>query len=267
MKRIHLFEFGDQPWLPVSLRDAETNFLRFALRAGPHVPVLADILSEVMRRTRVYRIVDLCTGASGPIVPIVNELLARGLPVTAELTDLYPNEPGLAAAAAEGGGRITYSSKPTDATAVDPQRVGVRTLFNGFHHFRPPEARRILDSAVQARAPIAVFELVGRYPAALKGACTVGFKIPLLAPQLRPFSWRTLAWTYLIPALPWVIFWDALVSCLRVYSQAELGELTRSLSNSSYRWHIGTVHLESSQQQALYLWGAPEELLQDGKPA
>ena len=113
----------------------------------------------------------------------------------------------------------------------------------------------------------AVFELVGRYPAALKGACTVGFKIPLLAPQLRPFSWRTLAWTYVIPALPWVIFWDALVSCLRVYSQAELAELTRSLRDSGYRWHIGTVHLGSSQQQALYLWGAPEELLQDGEPA
>jgi hypothetical protein len=34
MPRIHLFEIEDQPWCPAVMRDAGTDFLQFALKAG-----------------------------------------------------------------------------------------------------------------------------------------------------------------------------------------------------------------------------------------
>ena len=45
-----------------------------------------------------------------------------------------------------------------DATHVPRELAGLRTLFNGFHHFRPLDATAILADAVRARQPIAIFE-------------------------------------------------------------------------------------------------------------
>lgn len=64
------------------------------------------------------------------------------------------------------------------------------------------------------------------------------------------------------PGLQAVIFWDSLVSCLRVYSEAELAELVRSLAAPDYRFHIGSIPIADGPLVATYLWGAPEELLQ-----
>ena len=53
MARSHLFEFGDQPWLPVFLRDGMTDYLRFAMRVTGHdklvmAPILAALRVEAV---------------------------------------------------------------------------------------------------------------------------------------------------------------------------------------------------------------------------
>jgi hypothetical protein len=55
-----------------------------------------------------------------------------------------------------------------------------------------------------------------------------------------------------------IVAWDGLVSCLRVYSRAELEELVRSLAaGSSYRWDIGRIALGPPGVHASYLVGVP----------
>ena len=77
----------------------------------------------------------------------------------------------------------------------------------------------------------------------------------LLTPFVRPFSWARLLFTYVIPiAVPLIVF-DGIVSCLRSYTVAELGELTRGLETDGYRFHIGT--LKSRGQRLTYLLGTP----------
>jgi len=39
--------------------------------------------------------------------------------------------------------------------------------------------------------------------------------------------------------IPFVLFFDGLISCLRSYSIAELKEMTSGLEGSGYRWEIG----------------------------
>ena len=89
--------------------------------------------------------------------------------ISAVCTDLFPNRPALARVAAGSGGRIGFRTEPVDATAVPRDLRGLRTLFNAFHHFRPPAARRILEDAVDAAQPIAVVEIVGRQAHAVPG--------------------------------------------------------------------------------------------------
>jgi hypothetical protein len=79
----------------------------------------------------------------------------------------------------------------------------------------------------------------------------------LLAPFIRPFRWSRLLWTYLVPALPLVLLFDVIVSCLRVYSGPELRDLTAGLDR--YRWDIGTVRGKWMPIPISYLIGVPAE--------
>src|SRR5262245_43197230 len=224
MPRLHLFEFGDMPWLPRALRDGFTGYLealvtRFAF-FKPIVPKLNDLLA----RTGQHRIVDLAAGAGGPLVSIRSALEgAGGAPIEVLLTDRFPNLEAFRRAAEHTGGAISFSSEPVDALAVARELTGVRTLFNAFHHFRPDGARGILRDAALQGQPIAIFESTERSALAV---LTLMFFSPLqvllVTPSIRPLRASQVVFTYLLPVLPLIITWDAVISCLRSYSPEEL---------------------------------------------
>ncbi len=256
MGRVHLFELEDQPWFPAVIRDAATAYLDVAGRVTGQTRKLLPKLREALDRSGERRIVDLCTGSGGPATLLVGALADDGVEVTAELTDLYPNRPALDRAVAAGGGRIRYRAEPTDATAVPAELSGVRTIFNALHHLRPPVARAVLANAARDRRAIAVFELVGRTPPMLLGMLLAPIFTLLLIPLARPVKASWLVFTYLIPIVPLVVLWDGIVSCLRVYSPAELERLVAEIDAPGYRWDIGHVPLGPGAR-ATYLVGTP----------
>jgi hypothetical protein len=50
--------------------------------------------------------------------------------------------------------------------------------------------------------------------------------------------WR-LAWTWIVPVIPSVLFIDGVISCLRAYSQDELRALVSQVKADDYEWQIG----------------------------
>jgi hypothetical protein len=70
---------------------------------------------------------------------------------------------------------------------------------------------------------------------------------------VRPRSLGAWLFTYAIPILPLVIWWDGLVSCLRAYRPAELEALADGLDG--YRWEAGELRLRG--QVVTYLTGYP----------
>ena len=74
--------------------------------------------------------------------------------------------------------------------------------------FEPATAKRILADAVAARAPIAVFEFVGRNVPMLFGIGFAWLAVLLVMPSVRPLDLRFLVLTYLVPVLPLVVTWD-----------------------------------------------------------
>ncbi len=258
MARIHLFELEDQRWFPALLRDAVTAYLEFWAHTSGHAARIAPTIAAALDRAGVGRIVDLGSGGAGPVCGIVTELAREGRDVHALLTDLYPNVASLTRACARSGGRITYRVEPVDAAHVPADARGLRTMFNAFHHLPPDAARKVLADAVEARQPIAIVEVVGRHPALLLSMLIAPLLVALTVPFLRPLRWAWLPLTYLVPVLPLFVAWDGFVSCLRVYSPAELEELTRSLgAGSSYRWDIGRIALGPPGVHASYLVGTP----------
>jgi hypothetical protein len=257
MRRKHFFEWEDQKWFPHLLRGYMTDFLNFTmnLTSWPFEGVIRK-LQQTLERAGTRHIIDLCSGSGGPIPIFVRRIREQGLEVKATLTDYYPNIGKFEQINRENPG-ISYLAESVDASAVPSRLHGLRTIFNGFHHLEPFRARNVLQDAMQAKQPIAIFEFMDRTPAAFFSLAFMIATIPVLTPFMRPFQLSRLILTYPIPAIPFFCFWDGLVSCFRIYSEDELRELVSDLNDPDYAWEIGKVPLNGGAGAATYITGLP----------
>lgn len=262
VKRIHFFEIEDQSWCPAPIRDGATDYLQFVENtARPYRPVAARLAAAIrassQTETGPYQVVDLCSGAGGPwpsLLPLVSSQLDRPLAVC--LTDLYPNMAAWERLREQTGGQLDGRNTPVNAGRVPGDLPGFRTLFSGFHHFKPADARRILVDAVEHHQGIAIFEVTERKLPTLLGMLFVPLFIWLVTPFLRPFRWSRLLFTYLLPGIPLIGLFDGFISCLRTYTPAELKEIACALDE--YQWDIGQESGAGFPAPVTYAIGFPK---------
>ena len=235
MRRLHLFEFNDQPWFPQVLRDGETAYLAAAYRLAPLARLWAEKIVAALHPGDRMEILDLCSGAGGPVPAVIDELERLGCKASVTLTDLYPNTQTAAHL------RMAWLSKPVDATCVPPELPGTRTMFTAFHHFRLEAARAILGDAFRRRRSICIFEAGSGGLTGVATMLLVPLNVLAMMPFARPFRWTNLLFTYLIPLLPLILFWDGVVSMLRMYSPEQMQELTQDLQAPDYDWAAGRI--------------------------
>ena len=261
MGRMHLFELEDQPWFPRLIRAYMQDHLRFMGDwSGPAYQGFVEKLKAALERVGQREILDLCSGGGGPVKIILQKLQVQGVAATARLTDLYPNTEAYEQLERESDGAIQGHSSPVNATNVPPELNGFRLMANGFHHFRPEDARMVLADAVTKQRSIAVIEMVSRSALAFVSV-GIGFLAVFIAtPFVKPFRLSRLFFTYVLPVIPLCVLWDGLVSCLRVYSPDELRTLVSRLGPTEYDWDIG--RLRTGPGAATYLIGTPR--LSDG---
>lgn len=255
MRRFQLLELEDQPWFPRSIRDLATDYLQFVQTALRFDEAMTPLVKRLMEETGTTRIVDLCSGGSGPLLLLARDLAAAGVPVRVTMTDLYPNVPAFEEIAARSDGRIGFEATPIDARQVPPALAGLRTLFNGFHHFKPDDARDVLHAAAAARQPIAIFEVSERRWSTLIAILLTPLFVWIATPFMRPFRWRRLFWTYLLPMVPFTCLWDGVVSQLRAYTLDELRALCEG--SAPMRWQLGHVPITGGRGRLTYLIGCP----------
>lgn len=239
MKRRHLFEFNEAAWVPQRIKALVTDYLRTVIEwAEPFSPQLPLMAQSLRRAGEDTSVVDLCSGGGGPwrhLSPQLDRMVKREVPVT--LTDKYPDR--RAAALPRTPAAVSWHSEPVDATDVPESLRGMRTLFNGFHHFKPVTATRILSSAVENNESIVVMEMLRRSYLSLLWLLFTPVLVWLVTPWIRPFSWSRLALTYVLPVAPLVIFWDTFVSILRCYTPRELQHMGQVAAGDRYEWFSG----------------------------
>jgi len=255
--RLHLFELEDQSWFPVVVRDLATDYLHFVENTFElHRPVV-PLLGTALRESRTNHVLDLCSGGAGPVPALQKALSADGLAIRFTLTDRFPNVPAFERAAGQSPGAIDFVADPVDARAVG-SLAGFRTLFNSFHHFRPADAIAVLRDAACRRQPIGIFEVPDRRLRVLLPLLFLTPFIVLLAtPFIRPFRWRRLLWTYLVPLVPLTCWWDGVVSTFRAYTPTELEQLAASAGAEGYQWRAGRVPIGSVPGRLTFLIGYP----------
>lgn len=263
IRRVHLFEFTDQSWYPSLFRRIQTDYLEFVTTRGAGHQNLVPLFARALQHAGTNEILDLCSGTAGPWKRLHNQLAQAGLPVNVTLTDKYPNPEVIQKWAAYSKDGITYLPESVDALRVPSHLPGMRTIFEGFHHFKPDQVRCILQDAVDKRLAIGIFEasLVppqGPLIFMLSPLMTILGYI-FATPFILPHTLSRFVWTYLLPIVPLATCWDGLVSFLRVYSPKDLKQLTGMLHQEDYRWEIGQTSTGTPLFAFTYLVGYPQK--------
>ncbi len=261
MGRIHLFEFTDLAWYPQTFRQMQTDYLQFAASMGAGHKNLVPLFQKALGHAGTLEIVDLCSGGTGPWIRLREQLRQAGLPVTVRLTDKYPHPEAIQAWRIDDRLGIEYLAEPVDAMQVHEHLKGMRTMFEGFHHFKPEQAQAILRDAAEKKAAIGVFEASFKAPfgiVLLVMSPLITFLTYLLVtPFLKPRTWQRFFWTYLVPIVPIATCWDGIISMLRGYSPKAMNELTSEIHVKGYTWEAGYASTGTPLFEFTYLIGFP----------
>jgi len=257
LRRFHLFEIEDQPWCPDFYRNYLVDYLRYASEALGLMKPVVPVLERLLRNSGSARIVDLGSGGGGGLPSVARELGKRVPGLSIVLTDLYPNRQALSGIVNEMPEMFRWEARSIDARAAPADLQGLRTLFLAFHHFRPAEAQSILQSAVDSGAAIAVFEPLERDLLTFVKIALSPFAALLLTPFIRPYRLGRLVWTYLIPAVPFGVTFDGLVSVLRTYRPHEMRSMIEMVEgHDRYDWEIGSAR--AGLAVITFLTGSPK---------
>jgi hypothetical protein len=251
----------DLPWFPDTLRQIQTDYLQFVATRGAVHANLVPLIKKAMQHAHTTEIVDLCSGGTGPWANLQPRLAQAGFPVSILLTDKYPHPESIHRWAAPTDSPIKYLAEPVDALKVPSHLNGMRTLFEGLHHFKPQEAQAILQDAADQKVAIGVFEVSLKPPLEplilLLSPLMTLLGYLFVTPFIKPHTFTRLMWTYLIPIVPITTSWDGIVSFLRVYSPQEMNELTSQISCQNYVWETGQVSSGTPLFIFTYLLGYP----------
>ena len=253
-----LFEFEDKKWLPENIREGMTDYLRFVLNSGNFYEPVAELIVQILNETSSKQVIDLGSGGGGTIEQIqktIHKKYQKDVPFI--LTDIFPNVNAYKYIQKKTCGKIGYSSTPVNAAAVDVSLKGVRTIFSAFHHFDRDMAKQVIANAVNAKEGIAIFD-GGNKNIFFIIAITLLHPIAfiLFTPFFRPFKWRRLLFTYIIPIIPLCTMWDGAVSVTRLYTPKQLLTIANEINSRDYCWEAGKKKNKYGMSIA-YLLGYP----------
>lgn len=258
LPRMQLVELEDLPWFPAALRDMATDYLQMMLHVSNPYAAIAPRLRRALDSAGGGQILDIASGGGGPWARLLPLLGADGARVQVTLSDRYPNLAAFEQAARRFPGALSFRSEPVDATRVPADLTGLRTIFSAFHHFPPALGRAVIADAVRQGRAIAIFEATRREAATFVPMLFTPLLVWLLTPLIRPLTAARLVLTYLLPAVPAIVLFDGVVSCLRSYSPAELRALVDQVEGAdSYRWEIGLEQVAGSPLSITYCVGVP----------
>jgi hypothetical protein len=256
MARLHLFEFEDQRWFPSFLRNYGTDFLQFLANKTKMYKPIIPVLDRVFKKKGITQLIDLGSGGGGGLIWINSELKKNTPDLKITLTDYYPNLKAFEKTKSEAE-NFDFVSASVDARNVPKELKGMRTMFLSFHHFKPADAKQILQNAINSKEAIGIFEAQERSALSIIAMLFSPITVLLTTPFIRPFSLGRIIFTYLIPIVPLFVLWDGVVSALRTYTFDEMINLIDSLENhDQFQWQIDRV--KSGPSVVLYLIGYPK---------
>lgn len=238
-----------------------TDILEFIIVRYRIYESVAPLIKEVMQHMKTDQIIDLCSGSSGPWSQMKVQLQGHDESVSVTLTDKYPNVRAFMKIKERSGNKMRYIPEAVDATNVPLSLKGMRTIFSAFHHFEPDAARKILQDAVESRSAIGIFEFSEKRLDKIPFAFFMPLFVYFLTPLIRPITLKRIFWMNIIPIIPCLLTYDAIISYATTYSPKELKELVKNIDSEGYEWKIGQIPSNLRTMRITYLIGFPKDLV------
>ncbi len=238
LKRKHWVELEDLPGFPATLRRYRQEYLQILSGFAPSF--FSNFVSRLhwaMQTCAERRIVDLFPGSGGLLATVARLMQTQ---------ERYPVEV------------VSVPQGAIGSKEVPEDQPGFRLLCNRLHHFRPTQAKQIMNDAVKDGQGIAVLEVVSRSFSGLLMVVSAVLLLFIVTPFIRPFEWKRVLLTYVLPFIPLAVLWDGFVSCFRVYSPSEMEELIAQHRNGIYQWEIGFISVKRGPTFR-YLIGYPRK--------
>ncbi|MBI5481619.1 MAG: hypothetical protein HY906_22370 [Deltaproteobacteria bacterium] len=257
MRRVHAFEFNELASCPRAVRESIVETLGLGLRWGRVLDGVGPVFADFCARARCAAVLDLCSGSGEPVSILLDALARQGLqPPRFLLSDLYPNVAAMRRVAARHPGLVEVVDEPVDACDVPARHdQPARTIVNALHHLPPAAAARLVADSVARRRALFVAEgfprSLRRMAATLPAMLAAGAVNPWVAPRDR---WQKLLVTWATPAVAATGLWDAAVSALRMYSEAELRAMAAGAND--YEWQYREVPFFPGGRATVF-WGIP----------
>lgn len=257
MSRLHLFEFEDLKWFPSFLRNYMTDFLQYISNNMELYEPVIPVLEKVINKSNTNQIIDLGSGGGGGLLWLNSQLKKNNPDLKILLTDFYPNIDAFEHTKKQSD-NFEYLKTPVDARKVPKGLIGLRTQFLSLHHFKPNDAKKILQNAIDSKSNIAIFEAQERSIKSILFMFFSPISVLIYTPFIKPFKLGRILFTYIIPIVPIFIWWDGIISALRTYSVKEMEELIDDLKNKDdFHWEVGRIN--SKKVPLLYLLGTKKK--------
>tara|TARA_B100000508_G_scaffold75230_1_gene58671 strand:- start:145262 stop:146068 length:807 start_codon:yes stop_codon:yes gene_type:complete len=268
MKRIQLFEFEDQSWFPSWMRTSLNRLIRVLLNKMGITESASTLINQKLKESNSNQVVDLGSGAGGVMIDVFKNLKATQPDTLPSfiLTDLYPSESHVDYVNKLQFDQLRYDHRSINALNLDSTPSGLKTMFNAFHHLRPNEAQRLLESAAKAETPILMYEMAdNRIPLILwwlflpVSLIIVALMCLFLTPMVRPLTFKQLFFTYVIPIIPITYAWDGQASYPRIYTFSDIEELIQNIDMTNYTFEIDYLKNKKGKKQGYYIFGNPKK--------
>lgn len=242
-QQVRLFEFNECSWIPSRLREYATDFLSSLWcfdgfgTAKPAITPAMELMEKSINKTKTKKIVDMACGSGKASYQILLHLKQKGVRnLKLVLSDLYPNIEILKKLSDQNKD-VSYEEESVDAMHCELD--GFRTFFASFHHFNEQQATKIIKDAVARQEGIGIFEMT--YRGFWNLFLLIGLAplwVVLLTPVIRPVKIPRLIFTYVIPVIPLMLWWDGLVSVIRTYTEKELMRIIKKADpDDTFEWH------------------------------
>lgn len=224
MRRLHLWEFCDQPWISGPLRESFMVALNTVLPLTRIYRGMEKDYAAFAAVLGVDQILDIASGGAGPIETLICRARKAGtaLPKIV-VSDLYPNVERWKKLKSElRDNEFGFCESPLsfkDAALSDFRGVSIITAL---HHLRPDDAAGLLCDLVGNGKSIFIAEPYPRsywdvFRAFVPFSLPITFSIPFF--KSMTFTAKLCCFFGITPLM---IYFDGLVSVLRIYNVDEI---------------------------------------------
>ncbi|HMU03438.1 MAG TPA: hypothetical protein PJ990_07425 [Saprospiraceae bacterium] len=227
-----LKELEDFDWFPPMLRKYQMELIGILVsKFGFYHQVVKMIKRDLIKFNKAH-ITDLCSGSGLPAIYVHQKLTVSNLQST--LTDKFPQQ----ISGIEG---VEYLTTSVDVNDLEPEAHTYYTMFNAFHHLEYNERRQLIQKVLDNNSHLIIVEIV--QPTFINVilvtlASTVG--VWLLCPFIKPFDWKRLFFTYIIPLNVLTVLIDGYISILKSKTKNQYRSEFTTMFNDMSRIEISS---------------------------